>query len=267
MLLITGDPKSWKDAIGRLMEYLYANGKFNERCEALERCLWHDGKKYRLKRHPAYSAPSSRDHWSYFIQYYKNTRTKEEFAEFIRQVPRMRGLTLWMKTMAGNKRAEWWFYTIYNTGAYIHNFMDWSISGLGNFGPERDNHWWITDGNGSKYQQSKTLWQRLWAWIWGKACPFYPVQNRAWQLKFLPESPRKEKQKRTYLKRTDKGNPIVRLLFGDKTVTQDEVDNYPEMANDRSGVKLNLSCRRWIYEIEEGYKRKLLQRLAAELLP
>ena len=141
-LLIFGDPKSWRDAIGRLMEYLYAHSKLHEKNEALESCLRLVDGKYVLLRHPAlwvlYGEKSgiitmpdlniylieekdeqlaSRDHWSYFIQYMKNTRTEEEFADFISKVPRMRGMNLWMKTMKGSKWHQWWFYTIFNPGA------------------------------------------------------------------------------------------------------------------------------------------------------
>jgi hypothetical protein len=149
MLLVWGDPKSWRDAIGRLMEWLYANGKFHERNEALEACCRLVDGKYVLYRHPVFSTEetarlvkenqmdnaneylyekegeefASRDHWSYFIQYKKNTLTEEQFADFISKVPRMRGMNLWMKTMKGNKWGEWWFYTLFNPGAYLGNIL------------------------------------------------------------------------------------------------------------------------------------------------
>ena len=264
MPLIRHDPNSWKDSIGRLMEIEYANNGLTQFNLALDDCLYYDNDVAKLKRHPGHDELASRDHWSYFIQYMKNTSSPEFFDEFIKKVKPMRGMTLWFKALTGNKRAEWWFYTIYNLGAYVHNFLDWAIIGIGNLGPERDNNWWITDHNGSMLKADRTRWERMWAWIWGKVCPFYPVQNRAWQLKFMPENPRKEKQKRIYLKRTDYGNLIVRILFGDKTITQCQVYNYPEMAGDRSGVRLNKSCDRWIFEIEDGYKRKLLKKLISE---
>jgi hypothetical protein len=167
MLLITGDPKSWRDAIGRLMEYLYANGKFHERNEALEACCRLVDGKYVLYRHPIFWEPTenideltaedtqykwdkfgeelaSRDHWSYFIQYKKNTLTEEQFADFISKVPRMRGMNLWMKTMKGSKWGEWWFYTLFNPGAYLGNILSNLITWIGRLGPEESIHWWIT---------------------------------------------------------------------------------------------------------------------------
>ena len=165
MLLITGDPKSWRDAIGRLMEYLYAHGKFHEKNEALESCLrMCDGyDKYVLLRHPAFwstKSPdpaeymyngdlreifASRDHWSYFIQYKKNTLTDDEFADFISKVPRMRGMNLWMKTLTGSKWHQWWFYTIFNPGAYLGNIVSNLITWIGRLGPEESIWWWIEE--------------------------------------------------------------------------------------------------------------------------
>lgn len=272
MPLITGDPNSWKDSIGRLLEMEYAKNGLTRTVKALDDCLYYSEGRYRLKRHPGYEEHSSRDHWSYFLMYLYNRTTSEgipmkvSFMCITSNIPSMRGMNLWIKTLRGNKRAEWWFYTIFNLGAYIHNFMDWAIVGIGNLGPECDNYYWLVFG--SDYQRTKTRWQSLWSKIWGKVVPFYPVQNRAWQLKFLPESKRKERQKRIYLKRTDHGNYIVRALFGDTDISQEEADNYPEMGGDRSGVRLNLSCDRYIHQIKNTqncYKRKLLQRLLSEI--
>ena len=298
-LLVTGDSKSWRDAIGRLMEWLYAHGKLNEKNEALEECLILTKTGYVLLRHPAFAQTfhnkrffpdpneyeldkhkeifASRDHWSYFIQYKKNTLSKEEFIEFIKLVPRMRGMNLWMGTMTGDKFSEWWFYTLFNPGAYLGNIISNLITWIGRLGPEESIHWWIRKdsfhhyrNNGLYLQHNLTRWQKWWRRRWVIITPFYPIQNRAWQLKWLPDSKRKERQKQILLRRTDKDNPIVRLLFGDKTVTKAEVNAYPETTGDASGIKLNKSCDRTIEEIhntENCYKSLLVCRLYDELNP
>jgi len=299
-LLIFGDPKSWRDAIGRLMEYLYAHGKLNEVNPALESCLDLTPTGYVLYRHPTFllkamSTPgsvtpdptiykydkkgeefASRDHWSYFIQYKKNTLSEEEFTDFISKVPRMRGMNLWMKTMKGSKWAEWWFYALFNPGAYLGNIASNLITWIGRLGPEMGIHWWIVHNvgedvnRGTRMLYNLTWWQKAWRKIWVTVTPFYPIQNRGWQLKWLPESKRKERQKRILLRRTDKDNPIVRLLFGDLTVSISDVRAYPETTGDASGIKLNKSCDRTIRRIpmesQQGcYKYMLARTLFADL--
>ena len=298
-LLISGDPKSWRDAIGRLMEYLYAHGKFHEKNEALDSCLRLDGGKYVLLRHPTfwkvydkrnehplYGEPdpaeylydkeseifASRDHWSYFIQYYKNTYSAEDFADFITKVPRMRGMNLWMKTLTGSKWHQWWFYTIFNFGALLGNVVSNLITWIGGLGPEESIYWWIEPvGNvdaslnkGTAMLWMLSKWQKFWRKAWVTLTPFYPIQNRGWQLKWLPEHKRKERQKRILLRRTDQGNLIVRALFGDKRISDLELQKYPECTGDRSGVKLNKSCDRTIEKIhntENCYKKRLAWKL------
>ncbi len=325
MLLVTGDPKSWRDVIGRLIEWLYAHGKLNEKNEALESCCRLVGRKYMLLRHPimwglhddvvmmpdsAYyelrdpekylvegDDLASRDHWSHFIQYMKNTRTDEEFADFISKVPRMRGMNLWMKTMKGSKWSEWWFYTLFTPGAYLGNIVSNLITWIGRLGPEESIHWWIemvksgvtfsdddeakvsfgttvpslhlseTTNQGTQMLQNRTRWQVSWRKIYSVITPFYPIQNRAWQLKWLPDSHRKERQKRILLRRTDQGNIIVRALFGDTHISTNELVYYPAVTGDRSGVKMNKSTSRTIEKIqntENCYKKRLAWKLHNE---
>lgn len=292
-LLVFRDPKSWRDAIGRLMEYLYAHGKFHEKNEALESCLTLINGKYVLVRHPLFLIEgqnfdpaeyqydkigeelASRDHWSYFIQYMKNTRTDEEFADFISKVPRMRGMNLWMKTMTGSKWHQWWFYTIFNPGAYLGNIVSNLITWIGRLEPEESIHWWIEKSEepedyyvgfnkGTVMQHNLSKWQKWWRRTWVVLTPFYPIQNRAWQLKWLPEHKRKEWQKRILLRRTDRGNLIVRALFGDTHISHIELQKYPETTGDHSGIKLNKSCDRHITKIlntKNCYKKRLARKL------
>ena len=65
----------------------------------------------------------------------------------------------------------------------------------------------------------------------------------------MPESQRKAKLKRILLQRVGKSNPMLRLLFGDTTVTQQEINNYPHMTGYRPGVYLDETCRRTIREL------------------
>jgi len=249
LLLVTNDDASWKDAIGRTFEYWYANGQDKNSPVAIgiRNCAYPDGYKLRLKRHPGHAEKSSRDHWSYYIMFMKMVLPEEEFNAAIKTIPRMRGMNLWKKTLTGNKWAEWWYYTIFNPGAWIGNQWNNLITDIGNLGAEKSNHWWIEHpegqefNNGNTYVKTNTRWQNF---IRGALIPLYPIQNRAWQLKFLPESKRKERQKRLLRSRCGEYNYIVRILLGDSKISTFERDNYPEMEADRSGVVLNRSLRR-----------------------
>ena len=44
---------------------------------------------------------------------------------------------------------------------------------------------------------------------------------------------------------------LVRLVLGDDTVTQEEVDNFPHMTGFPSGVYLDETCRRDIRELTD----------------
>lgn len=260
------DPESIDNCVGTLVCMGFCYGFIKEFKEALEQCLIKEpGKKHVLIRHPTRPIPTSRDHWSYFIQYRKWTnRNPQRFKNFIKYVPRMNGLNLWMKALTGSKIHEWLYYTLYIPGARLGNWWNRLIMRIGKAGPERTNEWWITrpEGgatNGELLQRSFTRWQKFWLHgprfkLFGKEChieilvPAYPLHNKGWQLYVMPKSKRKETLKRILLQRVEKSNIMLRLLFGDTTVTQEEVDNCPHMTGYRPGVYYP-TCDRTIREL------------------
>jgi len=66
----------------------------------------------------------------------------------------------------------------------------------------------------------------------------------------MPASRKKEKLKRILLSRIGISNIMLRLLLGD-TVTQEEIDAYPDMTGYRPGVYLDETCRRDIRELTD----------------
>jgi hypothetical protein len=262
LILVKGDHTSYRDCMGRNFEDEVPDFELGYVSEAMESCLWRNGNKWGLKRHPEYDEETSRDHWSYFIMYRKATMAPFAFKKFIKDVPRMRGMNLWKKSLKGNKWAQWWYYTIFNPGARIGNALDTLITRFGNLGPEESLQWWVAGYNGDKMLMNLTPWQEAWRSLWQLVIPFFPTQNRAWQLSFLPEHKRKEIQQRILLRRTDRGNIIVRLLLGDDHISVWEINGYQEVTGDRSGVKLNKSCDRTIHLIlntANCYKKKLIE--------
>ena len=96
MLIVPGDELSWRDSVGRTVLAWIAYGKPMPLARALERC-YSEGN---LWRHPKHTERSSRDHWSYFLIY----RVLRYGIIPINELPRMRGMNLWMKSLTGNKK-------------------------------------------------------------------------------------------------------------------------------------------------------------------
>lgn len=257
MLLVKDDPDSWKDSIGRTVLAWIAYGKPKELYESLEQCLylWKYTEKtyrYELVRHPKhYREKSSRDHWSYFIIY----RVLSDGITF-KWIPRMRGMNSWMKSLTGNKLAERLYYMLYIPLARLGNVWLRICRWVGRINEEYSNNWWIKkippkhiETIGEDRLSKRTKWQKLWAWIIFKTIPCYPLHNRGWQLYVMRKTPKRDTLCKILLRRVGKSNLMLRLLFGDTTVTQEEINNYPHMTNFRPGVYLDETCRRDIREL------------------
>ena len=269
MLTVKSDALSWRDSIGMTVCAWIAYGMPDELVYKLEFC--YNSNSCELYRHPAFNELSSRDHWSYFIIYRKLLYNGVWFDKFIKKVPRMRGMNLWMRSITGNKLAEWMYYTLYIPGAILGNWWLEFCRVVGRIGPERSNNLWIATDDDNTYgyyfQKTRTLWQKLWAWIIFQTIPAYPLHNKGWQLYVMRKVPKRDTLRKILLKRVGKSNILLRLLYGDDTVTQEEVDNYPHMTGFRPGVYLDESCRRHIRELTpqeaefNAYERDLIVKL------
>ena len=245
MLIVPSDELSWRDSLGRTILAGLAYGFTTEIKRSINSCYLGG----RLYRHPGFNEESSRDHWSYFIMFRKLiTKDATQFLNFIDRVPRMRGLNLWMNALTGDKRAEWWYYTLAIPGAYIGNWWLRKCRKWGRISLEMSNRLWLSLGNFRL--SNRTRWQKLWAWIIFQSMPAYALHNKAWQIYVMPASRKKEKLKRILLSRIGISNIMLRLLLGD-TVTQEEIDAYPDMTGYRPGVYLDETCRRDIRELTD----------------
>ena len=272
MLIVPSDELSWRDSIGRTVLAWIAYGKPFELYRSIKKCYHpnHTKPRYRLRRHPNRCDIASRDHWSYFII----CRVLRFGIIPINEIPKMRGMTSWMKALTGNKRAEFFYYFWAIPGAYIGNgflrFCRWA----GRISYEWDNNDWCTNYRegydlpkltwGEVIQLDKTKWQKLWAWIIFTSMPAYALHNKAWQIYVMPDGKKKKKLKRILLSRIGISNIMLRLLLEPeviynsdylkssyKLVTQEEVDNYPHMTGYRPGVYLDETCRRDIRELTD----------------
>ena len=272
MLIVASDELSHRDSLGRTILAGLAYGFVHEIIRSINSCYIGG----RLYRHPDSNEESSRDHWSYFIMFRKLiTKDATQFLNFIDRVPSMRGLNLWMNALTGDKRAEWWYYFWAIPGAYIGNWWLRKCRKWGRISPEfRNEDWILQDDHAFPYGQgnwiikwNRSVWQKLWAWIIFTSMPAYALHNKAWQIYVMPASRKKEKLKRILLSRIGISNIMLRLLLGDTTVTQEEIDNYPHMTGYRPGVYLDETCRRDIRELTDkeaeanAYEKDLIIKL------
>jgi len=276
--VVKGDLKSINDCCGRLVLMGICYGFTPEIIEKLEALLIKHKGRERIIRHPDNPVISSRDHHSYFCIY--RVFTGQPVPDF----PKMRGMNQWMRILRGKKNS-YYFWQI--PGAYLSNWWLRSCRQAGRIRSERDNNEWITEvdtniiNDFSRYTgtiggwilKCRTPWQKFWANVIFITIPAYPLHNKGWQLYVMPESKKKEKLKRILLKRINTGCPcqsygnsniMLRLLFGDTTVTQVEINNYPHMTGYRPGVYLDETCRRTIRELTEveaefnAYEKQLI---------
>jgi len=289
MLTVKSDALSWRDSIGMTVCAWIAYGRPEELRLAVKKCWYLPDAKWILYRHPKYKEEASRDHYSYALIMEKLFCGNA----LIYGLPRLRGMNLWMRSITGNKLAEWMYYTLYIPGAILGNVWLKFCRLVGRINPERDNDWWIFKDeqygsleamycfnrsyktatwnlaieNGVNLQRNRTRWQKLWAWIIFKTIPAYPLHNKGWQLYVMRKVPKRDTLRKILLKRVGKSNILLRLLYGDDTVTQEEVDNYPHMTGFRPGVYLDESCRRHIRELTpqeaefNAYERDLIVKL------
>ena len=252
----TWSNKSWRDSIGRTVLAWIAYGGPDSLAFPLEQCWIPSWRKKtgKLFRHFAHDERASRDHWSYFIIYrvLSDMDAPHLIKNFMDYIPRMRGLNSWMKALTGNKRAEWWYYTLAIPGAMLGNWWLRKCRKWGRISPELHHMDWMynTYKNGKYIINNSTPWQKLWAWIIFTSMPAYALHNKAWQIYIMRKSPKRDTLRKILLKRVGKSNVMLRLLFCD-TVTQEEVDNYPHMTGYRPGVYLDETCRRDIRELTD----------------
>ena len=263
----TWSNKSWRDSIGRTVLAWIAYEKPDELAYKLEFC--YNSNSSELYRHPAFNELASRDHWSYFIIYRKLLHNGVWFKNFIKNVPRMRGINLWMKSLTGNRTSEFLYYLVHIPGARLGNMWLKVLRRLGNISDEWDNQEWI---NWQPFIFVNSPWQKLFSWIIFKTIPAYSLHVKAWQLYIFPESDKKQYLQKILLKRVGKSNILLRLLLGDTNVTKQEVYEYPHMTGYRPGVYLDESCRRDIREMtaEEAefntYEKELIKWLYGKYL-
>jgi len=269
LAVVKGDAESWQDSIGRTILMWLAYNKDPRLELGLESCIQFEDPFWVLYRHPRvigvedYKNDISKDHWSYFLIYRSLKDPQDKFIDFIYDVPLKFGLKLWVSALAGDEGAAESYYFFQIIGARLGNSWNKFWRGVGNIGKEYSNADWDKLGNIIQLNLSRR--QKLFRKF---LIPTYPLHNKGWQLYALPEHPKKEELKKILLKRViNRGgysNYLLRILFGDKTVTESEVTGYMHMTNYRWGTNLDETCRRDVKVLPQyqtranGYEKDIL---------
>ena len=257
MLLIKGDRESYKDSMGRTFEAWLIYGRPERLAMAMDSCLVPGEKHWILWRHPEHQVPTSRDHWSYYIQFRKLRDTAEEFKKFIKRVPRMRGMTYWFRSLTGSKWYQCLYYSTYIPIELIGVIWNKFWRCIGGIKPERSHEDW--EDNFMEIQTNISDWTD---WVRNNPLiPTYSLYNKGLQIMLLPECRAKRFLKWILRGRIGKYNYMLRMFFGDTTVTAEEVYNYRHRTGWRWGVNLDESCRRDVRIIRD---RTLLEHNALE---
>jgi len=207
----------------------------------------------KIIRHPEIEKPGiSRDHVTYLfvgLKYFQRERllkilSKEmrwKISDFAKFTPDM---WCWMKGIAGSRFYLWLFYRIEIFWMRLMSLWNRTIRKIGRFHLEF-NQWDYKMVNIVGDLQITSLQRKLRKWLY----PAYSLHILGWQLYVLKDCKSKRRLQRICLKMTGRYNYLVRLLFGDQTVTLDDVNNYQHMTSWRWGVNLDETNDRDTYII------------------
>lgn len=268
MAIVNGDNRSWRDSLGRniLMWIAYKDSRLER---GIENCLRFENNEYILYRHPkvifeeGYKNDISRDHWSYFIIYRKLKYSDEDFNNFIKDVKVKFGLRSWVGALKGKVMPSLWYFLTQIMGCWLGNKWNKYIRKLAGVGDEYSNEDWNTVG--LALIRNMCFRVKMFRWM---LIPTYPIHNKAWQIYVLPPSFLKDKLKEVLLQRikdrNGNSNYLLRILYGDNTVTEEEVNNYEHMTGYRWGTNCDVTTKRDVKKVpkdkvvKNGYEKDLL---------
>lgn len=213
---------------------------------------------YPLKvlRHPDVKKGISRDHITYLLvglKYFQQNQLlsyvvdslRWKISDFARFTPDM---WLWAKGLpmdsVGSRLARWLFYRIEIPWMRLMYLWNKIIRFIAGFKPERDQ----LEFDCQKLNQGLNPIQK---WFRKKMYPAYTLAILGWQLYVLPDSRLKRRLQRVCLRMVGGYNYLIRLLFGDYTVTFDDVQNYKHMTAWRWGVNLDETNDRTVYIVTD----------------
>ena len=204
----------------------------------IESCwTWQNG-KFIGKRYPEFKFNDigiSRDHTIYsFVAWKLSKMNNNHLYLRAKALPFMLGneigltmtpsLWLWLRLISGKKIGLLWYPSIL-VANFIKNIWNKLISFLFNFS--------LKETPQENFVKGKKNWKDK------LLVPTFELKLRAFQLFVLPNSWFKRVIQKVCLWNTPSENILLKLMFGSKKVTQEQVDNYKSMCGDRWSDELN----------------------------
>jgi hypothetical protein len=187
----------------------------------------------------------SRDQLSGFLYSMFINGDKEEIFEILKHTPfrisRRFIMTpdfwLWTKAIQGKKWAEvlWHISNILTLPILLHVWNRFINLTLGY--KEIDQK----DYKPEKAQEKHAKFNKIQKFLDTTFYPSYATHHICWYLECVPDSFLKRCVQKIVLWQVEKGNYLERLLCGDKTVTQEDIDSYIPMTEYRWSTKLDLN--------------------------
>ena len=164
----------------------------------------------------------------------------------------------WMKILAG----KWWWWVPFILITYpvtlfnmLKNKLLYRLAG---FTPEKHQlNWYPRYPLITATQKQRILRRKLF--------PTYALYLFAWQLYVLPRNVFVRGLQKIALMMAGRTNYLVRLLLGDRSVTDIDIKHYRQMTNWRWGTTLNETCDRHV-EILKREHMNVANRLEEDLL-
>lgn len=227
MFVVFGDPKSWRDSVGRNF-YAYIAYSDDSLLTSMWLCAQIVDGKIKFRRHPLDDGKDmSRDHVSYILMALSifEPHAVKQFVSMLEfQISAKHEFSIdmwcWAQSLGGSKLHEFLYYTMaipMTVGSYLWNGLLFGVAALG----------------GDK-------WKRK---VYHSMYPFYAMQNMAWQVYCMRNTIAKSVLQRICRWHVDKTNYAVRMVLGDKSVTWDEIKDHKSTKSWRWGVKLKTSDR------------------------
>lgn len=152
-------------------------------------------------------------------------------------------LWLWMKGIAGNKFAMFFFYVTMIPISFLSVLWNKLIYTLGGFGKEVNQNDFVAK-KPSELSKRKLFFRKL-------IYPIYAISQNAFILYVSPDCIGKTILNKIFLWNVDEQNFLLRIMFGAK-VNEDDIYSYKSMSGTRFTSYLSdLNDREWMYIITD----------------
>jgi len=254
MMLVNHPEDSGKrDAIGRTVMAAIAYEEEDLLRAIMFFCVYPDFPAFKIFRHPDMKENDlSRDHLTYLLiglKYFQQQGWLRHFAE--RHPWRISDkysftpdMWFWMKGIAGSELALWAFYRVEIFWMRMVSLWNRTIRQIAGFPAEYDQVTYDANKINDNLRPIHRVLRKI-------LYPAYALEILGWQLYVLRDSRSKKRLQKVCLKITGRYNYLVRMLFGDHSVTLGEVNNYKHMTAWRWGVNLDRTNDRDTYIITE----------------